>query len=69
MSPEHLEKLNLDMGFSTTKGYYIGFKATVVLEKDLLCPISIIIHSGVKNDSKIFDEVLEELKRRRLLQK
>ena len=69
MSPEHLEKLNLDMGFSTTKGYYIGFKATVVLEKDSLCPISIIIHSGAKNDSKIFDEVLEELKRRRLLQK
>ena len=69
VSPEHLEKLNLDMGFSTTKGYYIGFKATVVLEKDSLCPISIIIHSGAKNDSKIFDEVLEELKRRRLLQK
>ena len=69
VSSEHLEKLNLDMGFSTTKGYYIGFKATVVLEKDSLCPISIIIHSGAKNDSKIFDEVLEELKRRRLLQK
>ena len=69
VSPEHLEKLNLDMGFSTTKGYYIGFKATVVLEKDSLCPISIIIHSGAKNDSKIFDEVLEELKIRRLLQK
>ena len=47
----------------------MGFKATVVLEKDLLYPISIIIHSSVKNDSKIFDEVLEELKRRRLLQK
>ena len=69
VSSEHLEKLNLDMGFSTTKGYYIGFKATVVLEKDSLCPISIIIHSGAKNDSKIFDEVLEELKRRHLLQK
>ena len=69
VSPEHLEKLDLDMGFSTTKGYYIGFKVTLVLEKDSLCPISIIIHSGAKNDSKIFDEVLEELKRRRLLQK
>ena len=69
VSPEHLEKLDLDMGFSTTKGYYIGIKATVVLEKDSLCPISVIIHSGAKNDSKIFDEVLEELNRRRLLQK
>ncbi|WP_305557780.1 transposase [Methanobrevibacter sp. V74] len=69
VSPEHLEKLDLDMGFSTTKGYYIGFKVTLVLEKDSLCPISVIIHSGAKNDSKIFDEVLEELSRRRLLKK
>ena len=69
MSPKHLEKLDLDMGFSTTKGYYIGFKVTLVLEKDSLCPISVIIHSGAKNDSKIFDEVLEELNRRRLLKK
>lgn len=69
VSPEHLEELDLDMGFSTTKGYYIGFKVTLVLEKDSLCPISVIIHSGAKNDSKIFDEVLEELKRRRLLKK
>ena len=69
VSPEHLEKLDLDMGFSTTKGYYIGFKVTLVLEKDTLCPISVIIHSGAKNDAKIFDEVLEELSRRRLLRK
>ncbi|MBR1610700.1 MAG: transposase [Methanobrevibacter sp.] len=69
VSPEHLEKLDLDMGFSTTKGYFIGFKATVVLEKDTLCPISVIIHSGAKNDSKIFEEVLEELNRRRILKK
>ena len=69
VSPEHLEKLDLDMGFSTTKGYYIGFKVTLVLEKDTLCPISVIIHSGAKNDAKIFNEVLEELSRRRLLRK
>ena len=69
VSPEHLEKLDLDMGFSTTKGYFIGFKATVVLEKDTLCPISVIIHSGAKNDSKIFEEVLEELNRRCILKK
>ena len=31
VTPEHLEKLDLDMDFSTTKCYYIGFKSTVVL--------------------------------------
>lgn len=69
VTPERLEKLDLDFGFSSNKGHYIGFKVTVVLEKDSLCPISIIIHSGAKHDSKIFEEVLEELKRRRILKK
>ena len=69
VTPERLEKLDLDFGFSSNKGHYIGFKVTVALEKDSLCPISIIIHSGAKHDSKIFEEVLEELKRRRILKK
>lgn len=67
VTPERLEKLDLNFGYSTTKGHFIGFKVTVVLEEDSLSPISVLIHSGAKNDSKIYDEVLEELKRRRLL--
>ena len=69
VTPERLEKLDLDFGYSTTKGHYIGFKVTVVLEEDSLCPISVLIHSGAKHDSVIFDEILKELKRRRLLKK
>lgn len=69
MAPEKLEELKLDMGYSSNTGFYIGFKVTVVLEKDSLCPVSVIIHSGAKNDSKIYEEVLQELKRRRLLRK
>lgn len=69
MTPEKLEELKLDMGYSSNTGFYIGFKVTVVLEKDSLCPVSVIIHSGAKNDSKIYEEVLQELKRRRLLRK
>ena len=45
------------MDFSSIKGYYIGLKATFVLKKDSLYPISDIIHYGAKKDSKIFDEV------------
>lgn len=69
VSKEDLAKLNLKWGFSKTKNYYIGFKVTVVLDKDTLCPVSILIHSGSPHDSVIYEEVLNELKRRRLFAK
>ena len=69
ISKERLDKLKLKLGFSTTKKYYVGFKVTVVLDKDTLCPVSILIHDGSPNDSKIYEEILSELKRRRLLSK
>ena len=67
ITKEHLEKLKLNWGYSTTKGHFIGFKVTVVLNYKTLSPVSILIHSGAPNDSKLFDEILQELKRRRLI--
>ena len=66
---EHLEKLNLKWGFSTTKGHFIGFKVTVVLNEKTMAPVSILIHSGAPNDSKIFDEVLQNLQKRRIIKR
>ena len=66
---EHLEKLNLKWGFSTTKGHFIGFKVTVVLNEKTMAPVSILIHSGAPNDSKIFDEVLQDLQKRRIIKR
>ena len=43
---EHLEKLNLKWGFSTTKGTFIRFKVTVVLNRKIIAPVSILIHSS-----------------------
>ena len=67
ISPNHLKKLRLKFGYSNSKGYFIGYKVTVVLEKNTRTPVSILIHPGAPNDSKIFDEVLKELKRRSLI--
>ena len=67
ITPEHLKKLRLKFGYSNSKGYFIGYKVTVVLEKTTKTPVSILIHPGAPNDSKIFDEVLKELKRRSLI--
>ena len=39
----------------------------MVLEKKTRTPVSILIHPGAPSDSKIFDEVLKELKRRQLI--
>ena len=67
ISQDHLKKLRLKFGYSNSKGYFVGYKVTVVLEKNTRTPISILIHPGSPNDSKIFDEVLKELKRRSLI--
>ena len=61
--------MNLKWSYSSSKGFYIGFKATVVLDYDSMNPISILIHSGAPNDSKLFDEILEILQKRRIIQK
>ncbi|MCC7554314.1 MAG: transposase [Methanobacteriaceae archaeon] len=67
ITTEKLEELNLKWGYSTTKGNFIGFKVTVVLDEETLCPVSILIHSGAPHDSKLFEPILKELKRRRII--
>ena len=34
-----------------------------------MIPVSILIHSGAPNDSKIFDEVLQDLQKRRIIKR
>ena len=67
ISDDHLKKLGLKWSYSTTKKSFIGFKVTVVLEKNSLTPVSILIHPGAPHDSRIFEGILKELKRRRLI--
>ena len=67
ITKEHLEKLKLKWSYSTTKGTYIGFKVTLVLNKKTMCPVSVLIHNGAPHDSRIFEEVLKELKRRKII--
>ena len=53
ITQKHLKKLRLKFGYSNSKGYFIGYKVTVVLEKTTRTPVSILIHPGAPNDSKI----------------
>ena len=66
---EYLKTLNLKWSNSSSKGFYIGFKATVVIDFDSMNPICILIHSGAPGDAKLFDEIMENLQKRRIIEK
>jgi len=68
-SKKYLEKQNLKWSYSSSYGFYIGFKATIVIEQKSAMPVAIIIHSGAPHDSKIFCEIMENLRKRRIIRK
>lgn len=68
-SKKYLEKQNLKWSYSSSYGFYIGFKATIVIEQKSTLPVAIIIHSGAPHDSKIFTEIMENLRKRRIIRK
>ena len=63
-----LLKKDYRWGFSNTHGYYLGFKLSLIIDYPSLIPLSVLIHPGSPNDSKLFIEILEELKSRRIIQ-
>ncbi len=66
---EHLKSLNLKWSYSSSKGFYIWSKATVILDYDCMNTVSILIHSRAPNDAKLFDEIMENLQKRRIIEK
>jgi hypothetical protein len=67
ITKKSLEDRDFKWGYSSSKGYYIGFKLTLALNHHNLKPLAFLIHPGSPNDSKIYPQILEELKRRRLI--
>ena len=61
-----LEGKEFKWGYSSSKGYYIGYKLTLVIEYPSLRPVAFLLHQGSPCDAKIYEEILEELKRRRI---
>jgi hypothetical protein len=53
--------------YSSNVGHYAGFKVTIAIEQRTCKPLAILMHQGCPNDSKIFDDMLFELQRRRIL--
>jgi len=56
-------------GFSSSKGYYIGLKLTLAIDCRTMQPVAMLLHEGTPNDAKIFDEIMSELKIRRIIRR
>jgi transposase len=66
---EELEKKGFEIGFSKTHGYFIGGKLTLAIDFHTGQPLVMLIHKGARSDAKIFLEMLDELKKRRIIGK
>jgi hypothetical protein len=55
--------------YSTNEGHYAGFKMTLAIDHRTCKPLAILMHQGCPNDTKVFDDMLFELQRRRILKK
>ena len=57
------QNIEFKWSYSSSKGFYIEFKATVVINFDSMNPVCILIHSGAR-DAKLFDEIMETLQKK-----
>jgi len=64
---EELKEKGYEIGFSTKKGNYIGGKLTIAMDYDTCQPLTMLFHPGAVSDTKIYEEILKDLKRRHIL--
>lgn len=62
-----LRSRDFDWGYSHVHGHYIGYKLTLAVDYPSLKPLALLLHRGSPHDSPLFDEILSEIKRRRIL--
>jgi hypothetical protein len=56
-------------GYTPSKGYYLGYKLSLVLRYPSLQPVSFLLHPGAPADVELWDRLVQELKRRRIIRK
>ncbi|MDR2829705.1 MAG: transposase [Methanobrevibacter sp.] len=66
-SKEKLKEKKFKIGFSSSKSYYIGGKLTLAIDKDTCQVLTMLFHPGAVSDTEIYLEILENLKKRRIL--
>lgn len=69
ISKKSLEEKPYKWAYSSSKGFYIGLKLTLALDCRNMQPLAMLLHEESPNDAKIFVEIMDELKRRRIIRK
>ena len=64
---EKLVEKGYEIGFSTKKRNFIGGKLTIAMDYDTCQPLTMLFHPGTVSDINIYGEILEDLKKRRIL--
>ncbi len=64
-----LEYRDFKWAFSSSKGHYLGFKLVLAIEHPSLKPLAFLLYPGSPNDSKLFDDIVNELLRRRVMRR
>ncbi len=65
----NLKDKDYKWAYSKSKGYYIGMKLVFAMEYHSLKPLAFLVFPGGPSDSRIFDEIVTELMRRKILKK
>ena len=50
-----LGEKELKWGYFSSKGYYIGYKLTMVIEYPSLMPVAFLLHQGSPGDAKLYE--------------
>ena len=61
--------MNFKWSYFSSKGYYIGYKVTIVLKKNSLTPALILTHNRTPHDTqkKIYKKLLKTLKQSKII--
>ncbi|MBM4240231.1 MAG: transposase [Euryarchaeota archaeon] len=69
ITKKSLEQREFKWGYSPSKRFYIRYKLTLAIDYHTRKPLAFLIHEGSPHDSRIYEEILEELHRRRIMRK
>ena len=69
ITKKSLEDLPYNWCYSKSKGFYIGFKLTVAVDYRTLRPLAFLLHQDCAHDSKLFEPVMDEMQRKRVIRK
>jgi hypothetical protein len=64
---KQLEEREFRWGYAPSHGHYIGHKLTLAVGYPSFRPVGMILHPGSLHAAPPFEEILEELKRRRVI--